>query len=130
MKRVVIYTAVIWLLVVLTQCRSVRTNINEQTTGRTKIEYRDRTIRDTIAVHDSVYVYKSGDTLRVDRWRTRYVERWRRDTINVWHADTIRMVMRCYTEKELTAFEKLRLRAFPYLLLVILAMCVLWRVMR
>ena len=37
--------------------------------------------RDSIYVHDSIMVSQQGDTVRIDRWHTKYVEREVHDTL-------------------------------------------------
>lgn len=48
-----------------------------------------RNIRDSIYLHDSIRVSEKGDTVRIDRWHTRYVERTRTDTIYQSKRDSI-----------------------------------------
>ena len=45
--------------------------------------------RDSIYLHDSIRVSEKGDTIRIERWRTRYIERTNHDTIYQSKHDTI-----------------------------------------
>jgi hypothetical protein len=45
--------------------------------------------RDSIWLHDSIRVESRNDTVRVDRWHTKYVERLLHDTIYQARTDTI-----------------------------------------
>lgn len=45
--------------------------------------------RDSIYLHDSIRVSEKGDTIRIERWRTRYIERTSHDTIYQSKHDTI-----------------------------------------
>lgn len=60
------------LMVVCTSCRQIKT----------VVEYRDREViktelqRDSVYMHDSVYVAQKGDTVFVDRWRTEYAYKY------------------------------------------------------
>ena len=46
-----------------------------------KTEYRDRLLRDSIYVLDSIMVKEDGDTVWLERWRTVYRDRLLRDTV-------------------------------------------------
>ena len=45
--------------------------------------------RDSIYLHDSIRVSEKGDTIRIERWRTRYIERTTHDTLYQAKHDTI-----------------------------------------
>jgi hypothetical protein len=45
--------------------------------------------KDSVWLHDSVYVKDRGDTVWLERWHTKYVERMRIDTIFETHVDSI-----------------------------------------
>ena len=68
-------------------------------------EYRDRVNvqRDSIYLHDSIYVESKGDTIKIERWRDRIV----RDTINVQRTDTIQNIVE--VEKPLTMVQKAKI---------------------
>ena len=59
------------------------------------IEHRTDTVRitqqqrDSIYLHDSIRVSEKGDTIRIDRWHTKYIERTTHDTIYQSRHDTI-----------------------------------------
>ena len=46
--------------------------------------------RDSVYMKDSIYIREKGDTVYLERWRTKYVERLRIDTLSVVISDTIR----------------------------------------
>ena len=48
-----------------------------------------RNIRDSIYLHDSIRIYERGDTIRIERWHTRYVESIKRDTIYQIRVDSV-----------------------------------------
>ncbi len=48
-----------------------------------KLEYRDRILRDSIYLRDSVAHSSSGDTVYIERFRYRYRDRVLRDTLRV-----------------------------------------------
>lgn len=84
-----------------------------------RTEYRDRVQVDTTYQRDSIRVYEfvKGDTVRIveyrDRWRTAF--RYLRDTVAL--RDTVTTVREVSVEKPLTRWQRLRLAAFPWLLL-------------
>lgn len=45
--------------------------------------------RDSVWLHDSVYVSEKGDTVRVERWHTKYIEKLAHDTVRIATHDTI-----------------------------------------
>lgn len=55
----------------------------------TKIEYRDNLIRDSVVHYDSVYVYDTGDTVILERYKYLYKNRIVKDSVFV--NDTIRI---------------------------------------
>lgn len=88
-----------------------------------RVEYRDsvRVVAkvDSVVIRDSVYIRDKGDTIRVERWRYRDVWRLRVDTIAVAKVDTMTTIVE--VERSPTAWEKVRLAAFPWLLAVAVA---------
>ena len=59
------------------------------------IEHRTDTVRitqqqrDSIYLHDSIRVSEKGDTIRIEKWHTRYIERTSHDTIYQSKTDSI-----------------------------------------
>lgn len=45
--------------------------------------------RDSIYVHDSIRVSEKGDTIRIERWRTRWRDRWHCDTVYRARTDSV-----------------------------------------
>lgn len=70
-----------WIVCVLLLigCRSVEYVPYPVTNVQT--EYRDRLVRDSIVLHDSIHVKERGDTVWMERWHTAYRDRTMRDTI-------------------------------------------------
>lgn len=80
--------------------------------------------RDTTYQRDSVYIreWMKGDTVYIDRFRDRYVyrDRWRDSVRIVERHDTTAVQVK--VEKPLSWSQKARIGAFPWLLLVVLAL--------
>lgn len=96
---------------------------------RVRTEYVDREVhhRDTLYSRDSVYIreWLKGDTVYVEKFRDRYIyrDRWR-DSIHVRELrDTT--VLEKKVEKELSAGQKFRIKAFWWLLCG-LVICLGW----
>ena len=45
--------------------------------------------RDSIYVHDSTYIKEAGDTVRIERWHTKYIEKQVHDTIYQSRTDSV-----------------------------------------
>lgn len=93
-----------------------------------------RTERDSIYVHDSTEIRTDGDTIRINRWHTRYVDRWRRDTVRVVKTDTVAMAYETVREvaRPLSRWQQMRLH-LGELLLALIAIAAglgLWRLRR
>ena len=77
------------------------------------IEHRTDTVRitqqqrDSIYLRDSIRVTEKGDTIRIDRWHTRYVERTSHDTIYQATHDSIPVPYKVteYVERKRSAME-------------------------
>jgi hypothetical protein len=65
-------------------------------------------LRDSVWLHDSVYVSEKGDTVRIERWRTKYIERQVHDTCYVAKIDSIPQPYpkEVYVEKKLNWLQK------------------------
>lgn len=79
-----------WSLILgaLSSCGTTKTIVKE---GERHIEWRDRIAerRDSIYVHDSVYLHSKGDTVYLERWRTRIRDRTLRDTVYLQKIDSV-----------------------------------------
>lgn len=101
MKKMIIILS----LVLLTGCRTVKYVPME--TVRTDTVYQKQVERDSIMLHDSVYIreWMRGDTVYVDRtrWRTEYRDRYLCDT--VYESSTDSVAVPYPVEKELTKWQ-------------------------
>lgn len=87
---------------------------------------------DSIVMRDSVSVIDRGDTVRIERWRTRYITR--RDTIAVERVrtDSIAVPYRVEVERPLTLWQRIKLSLGGWALLAVLiaAAVMVWRLRR
>ena len=92
--------------------------------------YVDRWLRDSVYLHDSVFVnqWTQGDTVFVDKVVTRYKykDRLRHDTVAIVRTDSVQVPYPI--EKDLGWWEKTRLYSFPVLvaMVAVLAFVVVW----
>ena len=110
-KYLIIWLAVLMLLAWLTSCTS--TKYVEVEKVRTDTTYITKWQRDSVWLHDSIMVTEKGDTVRIERWHTKYVEKQVHDTTYVATHDTIPQLYPVETIKvvpaELSWWQKLRL---------------------
>ena len=67
--------------------------------------------RDSIWLHDSVLVDKSGDTIRIEKWHTKYVEKAVHDTLYQAKTDSIPAPypVEKIVEKQLSGWQNFRI---------------------
>lgn len=63
--------------------------------------------RDSIHVHDSIYIYLQGDTVYEERWKTIYKEVFRTDTFFITKTDSINHIVE--VEKPLTKWQQTKM---------------------
>lgn len=80
-----------WIIImvccILMGCRTTRTVTVEKVRTDTLMVLKHT--HDSIYRHDSVIVSEKGDTVKIERWHTRYIEREKHDTIYQATHDTI-----------------------------------------
>ena len=82
---------VIWFVIALLLASCKQTEYVQVVEHRTDSLYITRQLRDSIYLHDSVYVREKGDTILMERWHTAWRERVRTDTVIVQRTDSIPM---------------------------------------
>ena len=67
--------------------------------------------RDSVWLHDSIHVTEKGDTIRIERWHTKYVEKATHDTLYQATHDTIPQPypVEKLVERELTWWQQARI---------------------
>lgn len=87
--------------------------------------------RDSVRTTDSVYVAVKGDTLRIERWRTR--ERWRVERDTLWRVRTDSVAVPYPVERRLTRWERAKQEAGGVaigIVLVFVSVAVVWLLKR
>jgi hypothetical protein len=78
--------AALWFL-----CSCTTTKVVTVEKVRTDTTYITKQQRDSIWLHDSIHVTERGDTIRIERWHTKYIEREVHDTLYRAKVDSIPM---------------------------------------
>lgn len=89
--------------------------------------YVDRWLRDSVYLHDSVFVnhYSKGDTVFVDKVVTKYKykDRWRYDTVAIVRVDSVQVPYP--VEKQLTKWEEIK-HGFQWFFIGVVIAAVSW----
>ena len=84
---VVILALLVALACCMTSCKSIEyvpvIEHKTDTVIQTKVQ------KDSLFLHDSVYVKEKGDSVLIERWHTKYITRERHDTTYISKTDTI-----------------------------------------
>ena len=108
------------MVVLLSSCKVIKEVPVEKIVEKTS--YQDRVFRDSMYLHDSIYVEVKGDTVWRDRYRYLYRDREIRDTVQVTVTDSIPYMVE--VEKRLTKWEEIKKDYGGYALLLILLIIV------
>jgi len=100
------------------------------------VEHRTDTLmkysiqRDSIYLHDSIRVSEKGDTIRIEKWHTRYIECTAHDTIYQSRTDSIvaPYPVEVPVEKPLTWWQQARLHLANIVLILLAVACAAWAV--
>jgi hypothetical protein len=76
--------AALWFL-----CSCTTTKVVTVEKVKTDTTYITKHQRDSIWLHDSIHVTERGDTIRIERWHTKYIEREVHDTLYRAKTDSI-----------------------------------------
>lgn len=119
MKRSIknVCNALLLLPLMLCSCGTQRNNSNSV---QAKTQYVERVFRDSVFMHDSVFVKQQADTVIFTRYKTIFRDRVRVDTL--WRCDTLQIVKEVIKEHKSKNFL-----SFKNLLLVALVFLLLWK---
>lgn len=87
------------------------TKVVEVEKVKTDTTYITKWQRDSVWLHDSIMVTEKGDTIRIEKWHTKYIEKQVHDTTYVATHDTIPQPYEVVKEvpAELTWWQRVRL---------------------
>ena len=100
--------AVAVLALLMCSCKSVEyVPVIEKEVHHDSI-YFTKVQRDSVWLHDSISVKEKGDTIRIEKWHTKYIEREVHDTIYQAKRDSIPVPYEVikYVEKKLSKTQK------------------------
>ena len=81
--------AVVFLALLMCSCKSIEyVPVIEKEVRHDSI-YFTKVQRDSVWLHDSISVKEKGDTIRIEKWHTKYIEREVHDTIYQAKRDSI-----------------------------------------
>lgn len=106
-KAHMLWWGVLIACTLLLTCSCTSTKYVPVETVRTETKYKDRLVRDSIHVKDSVTMFMKGDTIFRDRWHSEYKDRLVRDTVNL--TDSIRIEAPYPVEKELSKWQSFKI---------------------
>ena len=82
--------------------------------------------RDSIWLHDSTYIKEKGDTVRIEKWHTKYIEKQVHDTTYIAKVDTIREVLMNEVEKPLTWWQQTKMHIGAIALYLLALLILIW----
>ena len=98
---------VVMTIIALLFCSCTKTEYITVEKVRNDTVWQNHTKHDSIWVHDSIRVTDKGDTVRIEKWHTKYVETEKHDTVYKATHDTIPQPypVTQYVEKPRSKFE-------------------------
>lgn len=96
--------AVVVLALLMCSCKSIEyVPVIEKEVHHDSI-YFTKVQRDSVWLHDSISVKEKGDTIRIEKWHTKYIEREVHDTTYIAKVDSIPVPYEVtkYVEKKLS----------------------------
>ena len=105
MKKIILFAVA---LAVLTGCKTIEYVPVTVVEHKTDSIYFTQVQRDSIWMHDSIRVSEKGDTVRIEKWHTKYIEKQVHDTTYVAKHDSIPVPYEVIkeVEKPLTKTQK------------------------
>jgi hypothetical protein len=87
---------------------------------RTDTTYIMKHQRDSVWLHDSIHVTEKGDTIRIEKWHTKYVEKATHDTLYQHKTDSVPVPypVEKLVERELTWWQQTRMHLGEALLAI------------
>ena len=87
---------------------------------RTDTTYITKHQRDSVWLHDSIHVTEKGDTIRIEKWHTKYVEKATHDTLYQHKTDSVPVPypVEKLVERELSWWQQTRMHLGEALLAI------------
>ena len=131
MKFEGVLVLILGLLVLWALCSCTKTEYITVEKVRNDTVWQNHTKHDSIWVHDSIHVTDKGDTVRIEKWHTKYVETEKHDTVYKARTDSVPVPypVTQYVEKPRSKFEK-GLMGVGILSLMALVVFIVWKIKR
>lgn len=120
-------TLTILLTILFSACATRIIEVPIHTTN-TEIEFYDRLVKDSVFVHDSVFIKHKNDTIWLERYKTLYKEKIVRDSIYLRDSIRVEVPIIVEVEKELSFFDKIKYGI--YAILLVLLISVIYKIAR
>ena len=119
---------IIITILMLAFCSCTKTEYVTVEKVRNDTTYITKHQRDSIWLHDSIHVSDKGDTVRIEKWHTKYVEKQVHDTTYIAKIDSIPAPypVKEYVEKPLTWWQKSLIWTGILALMVVILICARW----
>ena len=110
---------VILVAVLLVGCKAKERVVTVEKV-RTDTTYITKHQRDSVWLHDSIHVTEKGDTIRIERWHTKYIEKATHDTLYQHKTDSVPVPypVEKLVERELTWWQQTRMHLGEALLAI------------
>ena len=110
---------VILVVVLMAGCKTKERVVTVEKV-RNDTTYITKHQRDSVWLHDSIHVTEKGDTIRIERWHTKYIEKATHDTLYQATHDTIPQPypVEKLVERELTWWQQTRMHLGEALLAI------------
>ena len=114
------------MMTLCTGCKSVETVVVKEQHTDTLMVTKPQ--RDSVWLHDSIQVIEKGDTVRIEKWHTKYIEKAVHDTLYQSKRDSIPYPVEVIKEvpAKLTWWQQTRLHLANILLYLLLLVGVIY----
>ena len=104
------FCLVIFVALIIVGCKTKERVVTVEKV-RNDTTYITKHQRDSVWLHDSIHVTEKGDTIRIERWHTKYIEKATHDTLYKATHDTIPQPypVEKLVERELTWWQQTRM---------------------
>ena len=100
----------ILVVVLMAGCKTKERVVTVETV-RNDTTYITKHQRDSVWLHDSIHVTEKGDTIRIERWHTKYIEKATHDTLYQHKTDSVPVPypVEKLVERELSWWQQTRM---------------------
>ena len=90
--------------------------------------YFTKVQKDSVWLHDSISIEANGDTVRIEKWHTKYIEKLRIDTTYIAKVDSIPVPYEVtkYVEKKLSKTQKVLMMIGIITLIAVIVALAFW----